>query len=57
MNGDPALLVETYSDITFNGREYRGTPGMLELLWRKNVYHQKMTSIDLKTTSPAVTFR
>jgi hypothetical protein len=41
------VQVDTDSNIHVKGKEYRGTAGLLELLTRKNVIHDKVTTNDL----------
>ena len=48
MIGDSAVLVDTDSDITIKGQEFRGTKGLWELLTRKKVNRKLITSDDLK---------
>jgi len=48
MIGDSALLVDTESDITIKGQEFRGTKGLLELSTRNNVNRKFITTDDLK---------
>jgi len=42
------VLVDTDSDITINGKEFRGTKGLWELLTRKSVDRRKIPTDDLK---------
>ena len=42
------MLVDTDSDITINGKEFRGTKGLWELLTRKSVDRRKIPTDDLK---------
>ena len=42
------LSVDDTSDISINGRHFRGTRGLLELLTRKNVNRSVVTTEDLK---------
>jgi len=46
--GDSTVLVDTDSDITIKGKEFRGTTGLWELLTRKTVDRRKITTDDLK---------
>jgi hypothetical protein len=46
--GDSTVLVDTDSDITIQGKEFRGTRGLWELLTRKTVDRRKITTDDLK---------
>ena len=46
--GDATVLVDTDSDITIKGKEFRGTAGLWELLTRKTVDPRKITTDDLK---------
>jgi len=46
--GISTVLVDTDSDITIKGKEFRGTTGLLELLKRKAVDRRKITTYDLK---------
>ena len=46
--GDSTVLVDTDSDITISGKEFRGTTGLWELLRRKTVDRGKITTDDLK---------
>jgi len=46
--GDSTVLVDTESDITIKGKEFRGTAGLWELLKRKCVNRRKITTDDLK---------
>ena len=46
--GDSAVLVDTDSDITIRGKEFRGITGLWELLTRKSVDRRKITTDDLK---------
>jgi len=48
MIGDSAILVDTDSDITIKGQEFRGTKGLWELLTRKNVNRKHIKTDDLK---------
>jgi len=48
MIGDSAILVDTDSDITIKGQEFRGTKGLWDLLTRKNVNRKHITTDDLK---------
>jgi len=48
MIGDSAILVDTDSDITIKGQEFRGTKGLWKLLTRKNVNRKHITTDDLK---------
>ena len=48
MIGDSAQLVDTDSDITIKGQEFRGTKGLWELLTRKNVNRTHITTDVLK---------
>ena len=48
MIGDSAVLVDTNSDITIKGQEFRGTKGLWELLTRKKVNRKLITTVDLK---------
>jgi len=48
MIGDSAVLVDTDSDVTIKGQEFRGTKGLWELLKRKNVNRKLITTNDLK---------
>ena len=42
------MLVDTESDITIKGKEFRVTAGLWELLTRKSVDRKKITPVDLK---------
>ena len=42
------MLVDTGSDITIKGKEFRGKTGLWELLTRKTVDRKKITTDDLK---------
>ena len=44
MVGDSAVLVDTDSDITIKGEEFRGTKGLWELLTRKNFKRKLITT-------------
>jgi len=46
--GDSTVLVDTNSDITIKGKEFRRTTGLWELLMRKTVNRRKITTDDLK---------
>jgi len=46
--GESTVLVDTDSDITIKGKEFRGTTGFWELLKRKTVDRRKITTDDLK---------
>jgi len=46
--GDSTVLVDTDSDITIRGKEFRGTTGLWELLTRKSVDRRKITTDDVK---------
>ena len=46
--GDSTVLVDTDSDITITGKEFRRTTGLWELLTRKNVDRNKITTDDLE---------
>jgi len=46
--GDSTVLVDTDSDITIRGKEFRGTTALWELLTRKSVGRRKITTDDLK---------
>jgi len=46
--GDSDVLLDTDSDITIKGQEFRGTKGLWELLTRKNVNRKHITTDDLK---------
>jgi len=48
MIGDSAVLVDTDSDITIKGQEFRGTKGLWQLLTRKKVNRKLITTDDLK---------
>ena len=48
MIGDSAVLVDTNSDITIKGQEFRGTKGLWELLTRKKGNRKLITTVDLK---------
>jgi len=48
MIGDSTVLVDTDSDVTIKGQEFRGTKGLLELLTRKNANGKLITTDDLK---------
>jgi len=48
MIGDSAVLVDTDSDVTIKGQEFRGTKGLWELLTRKNVNRKLITTDDIK---------
>jgi len=48
MIGDSAIRVDTDSDITIKGQEFRGTKGLWEVLTRKNVNRKHITTDDLK---------
>ena len=45
---DSAVLVNTDSDITIKGQEFRGAKGLWELLTRKNVNRKHIMTDDLK---------
>ena len=45
---DSAILVDTYSDITIQGQEFRGTTGLWDLLTGKNVNRKHITTDDRK---------
>ena len=47
--GDCTLTVDNRSDIWIKGKRFRGTLGLWELLTRKNVNHEIITSADLRT--------
>lgn len=49
MIGDSPVAVDDRSDITVQGKRYKGTPGLWEVLTRKNVKHSITTTHDLKT--------
>jgi hypothetical protein len=49
MIGDSALTVDNVSDIWITGQRFRGTQGLWELLTRKNIRNELITSADLKT--------
>jgi len=40
--------LDTHSDITITGKEFRGTTGLWELFKRMNVYRREITTADLK---------
>jgi len=42
------VLVDTDSDITIKGKEFRGSTGLWELLTSKSVDRRKITTHDLK---------
>jgi len=46
--GDSTLLVDTDSDITIKGKEFRATTGLWKLLTRKTVDRRKFTTDNLK---------
>jgi len=46
--GDSTVLVDTDSDITIRGKEFRWTTGMWELLTRRIMDRRKITTDDLK---------
>jgi len=46
--GDSIVLVDTDSNITIRGKEFRETTGLWELLTRKRVDRRKITTDDLK---------
>jgi hypothetical protein len=46
--GDSTVTIDSDSNIHVKGREYKGTEGLLELLTRKNVKHERITTSDLK---------
>jgi hypothetical protein len=48
MIGDSVLTVDDTSDISINGRHFKGTRGLWELLTRKNVTRGVVTADDLK---------
>ena len=48
MIGDSVLTIEDTSDITINGRHFKGTRGQWELLTRKNFSRGVVTADDLK---------
>jgi len=45
---DSAILVDTDSDITIKGQEFRGTKELWELLTRKNVIRKLINTNELK---------
>ena len=53
--GDSTLTVGRYSDVWFKGKRFRGTPVLVELLTRKNVKHEIITSTDLRTCKKILT--
>jgi len=46
--GDYTVLVDTDSNITIKGKEFRGTAGLWELLTRRTVNRRKITTDDQK---------
>ena len=48
MVGDSILTVDDTSDISINGRHFKGTRGLWELLTRKNVNRGVVIADDLK---------
>jgi hypothetical protein len=48
MIGDSALTVDSNSDIWIKGNRFKGTRDLWELLTRKNVKREIITSADLK---------
>jgi hypothetical protein len=48
MIGDSSLTVDSVSDIWIKGNRFKGTRGLWELLTRKNVKREIITSADLK---------
>jgi hypothetical protein len=48
MIGDSTVTVDEDSNISIKGREFKGTPGLWELLTRKNVNVKNVTTDDLK---------
>ena len=46
--GDSTVLVDTVSDITIKGKEFRVTTGLWEQLTRKTFDRRKITTDDLK---------
>jgi hypothetical protein len=55
MIGDSALSVDRDSDIWIKGRRFKGTRGLWELLTRKNVKREIITSAGLKTHKEILT--
>jgi hypothetical protein len=55
MIGDFALTVDSDSDIWIKGNRFKGTRGLWELLTRKNVKREIITSADLKTYKKILT--
>jgi hypothetical protein len=49
MIGDSAFTVDNASNIRINGKEYKGTSGLWELLTSQTVNRKKITEDDLKT--------
>jgi len=48
MIGDSQVSVDTDSDITNKGKHFRGTQGLWELLTRRKIQRDKLTSDDLR---------
>ena len=48
MIGDSSLTVDSESDIMIKGKDFRGTRGLWELMTRRNVQWDKITTDDLK---------
>ena len=48
MIGDFQVSVDRDSDITIKGKRFRGTPGLWELLTRRKIQRDKLTSDDLR---------
>jgi hypothetical protein len=48
MIGDAPLTVDRQSNIKIYGKEYRGTPGLWEILTRKSVNKEIVTIQDMK---------
>jgi hypothetical protein len=49
MIGNSSVTLDDRGNIIIQGKQYRGTPGLWELLTRKNVKHSIITTQDLKT--------
>jgi hypothetical protein len=55
MIGDSVVTVDDDSDVWLKGRHFKGTPGLWELLARKNVRREIITPTDLKTYKKILT--
>jgi hypothetical protein len=55
MIGDSTLSVDSDRDIRIKGRRFKGTRGLWEILTRKKVKRETITSNDLKTYKQILT--